>query len=52
MNKVFDMKQLILVFCLLFVMQGAVAQHKRNGFTPERFQAELEQYITKSMPNS
>ena len=35
MNKVFDMKQLILVFCLLFVMQGAVAQHKRNGFTPE-----------------
>lgn len=47
MNKVFDMKQLILVFCLLFVMQGAVAQHKRNGFTPERFQAELEQYITK-----
>ena len=47
MNKVFDMKQLILVFCLLFVMHGAVAQHKRNGFTPERFQAELEQYITK-----
>lgn len=47
MTKIRDMKQLILILTLLFVMQGADAQRKHNGFTPERFQAELEQYITK-----
>ena len=41
------MKQLIFIIALLFVVQGADAQQTRKGFTQERFQAELEQYISK-----
>ena len=41
------MKRYFFLLILLFVVCFADAQNKRNGFTPERFQAELEQYITK-----
>lgn len=48
MNKSYlKMKHFILTVVLLALMQGAAAQNKRGGFTPERFQAELEQYISK-----
>ena len=41
------MKRLIFFFILSLITSTISAQHKNNGFTPERFQAELEQYITK-----
>lgn len=41
------MKRLIFFFILSLITSTISAQHKNSGFTPERFQAELEQYITK-----
>ena len=41
------MKKLILSLILTFALSTVDAQGQRGKFTPERFQAELEQYITK-----
>lgn len=41
------MKHMVFMFLMLLVAVEAGAQEKREDFTPSRFQAELEQYITK-----
>ncbi len=41
------MRRHIILFIFLLAVSAAGAQGKRGKFTPERFQAELEQYITK-----
>ena len=42
-----EMKRLLLVLTLSIVLSETFAQQKQKRFTPERFQAELEQYITQ-----
>lgn len=42
-----EMKRLLLVLTLSIVLLETFAQQKQKRFTPERFQAELEQYITQ-----
>lgn len=46
-NNMKDMKRFIFIFFILLTLTKAGAQHKHGTFTPERFQAELEQYITR-----
>lgn len=41
------MKRLIFVLLVFFTLTGAFAQRKSGDFDPERFQADLEQYITR-----
>lgn len=42
------MKRLLIYFFVCFVLTDIYGQqHKQARFTPERFQAQLEQYITK-----
>ncbi len=41
------MRKLFVLFIFIFAVCTAGAQGKRSKFTPERFDAELEQYITK-----
>ena len=42
-----NIKRLLLGVMMLLAVVGADAQNKRRGFAPERFQADLEQYITR-----
>lgn len=42
-----NIKRLLLGVMMLLAVVGADAQNKRRGFVPERFQADLEQYITR-----
>lgn len=47
MNDFVKMKRSVFVFFLLLVLCVANAQNKQKHITPERFQVELEQYITR-----
>lgn len=41
------MRILVLLFVMMMTFSDAAAQNKRDKFRPARFQAEMEQYITK-----
>lgn len=41
------MKKISLILLLMFTLSAACAQHKQPHKTPEHFQMELEQYITR-----
>lgn len=47
MNDFIKMKRTIVVLLFFFALCVINAQNKQRHITPERFQAELEQYITK-----
>lgn len=42
-----NMRRFFLILSLVLVASVMNAQNRGQGFTPERFQAELEQYITR-----
>lgn len=46
-NRVLNINRLTVILCLIIFVSVAKAQGKQDKFVPERFQADLEQYITR-----